>query len=419
MKKYIKMTLAILVFIVVAAYFIPAPKSDFFKLYSKNDKPAQLLKEFNAKPTKKITINGVIWEYYSGGKGDKTILFLHGMGGDYKLFWQQIAAFENDYKIISYTLPEKINSLENTANGILKILEAQNVNKFYAVGTSMGGYITQYLVKIIPSRVEKAVFGNTFPPNDLIAKENAGKSKLVPFLPELLISKLGEKELNAKIIPAAKNNQLLKAFLRSIPFSKKQFINRYYIVIDWFSIFPDNYEIKRIPKLIIESDNDPLIPAELRKEIKNLYKNAEVYTFHNEGHFPYISAIDEYNKVLKDFLNKENDYVAIENTLENYFEGRKNADLMQLKNSFSEHAKLYTTLNNTDEIISLDDYLNKVKSDGIQKVATQILEGDITNDIANFKTEFKYSEASYTDYLTLIKIEDGWKIISKTFTKTN
>ncbi|MFA5298476.1 MAG: alpha/beta hydrolase, partial [Lutibacter sp.] len=144
MKKYIKMTLAILVFLVVAVYFIPAPKSDFFKLYSNNDKPAQLLKEFNAKPTKKITINGVLWEYYSGGKGEKTILFLHGMGGDYTLFWQQIAVFENDYKIISYTLPEKINSLENTANGILKILEAENVNKFYVVGTSMGGYITQY-----------------------------------------------------------------------------------------------------------------------------------------------------------------------------------------------------------------------------------------------------------------------------------
>ena len=413
------MTLAILVFLVVAVYFIPAPKSDFFKLYSNNDKPAQLLKEFNAKPTKKITINGIIWEYYSGGKGDKTILFLHGMGGDYTLFWQQIAAFENDYKIISYTLPEKINSLENTANGILKILEAENVNKFYAVGTSMGGYITQYLVKIIPSRVEKAVFGNTFPPNDLIAKENAGKSNFVPLLPELLVSKLGEKKLNNEIIPAAKNNQLLKAFLRSIPFSKKQFINRYYIVIDRFSIFPDNYEIKRIPKLIMESDNDPLIPAELRKEIKELYKNAEVYTFHNEGHFPYISAVDQYNKVLKDFLNKENDYVAIENALENYFEGRKNADLMQLKSTFSEHAKLFTALNNTDEIISLDDYLNKVKSDGIQKVATQILEGDITNDIANFKTKFKYSEASYTDYLTLIKTENGWKIISKTFTKAD
>ncbi|MFA5300011.1 MAG: nuclear transport factor 2 family protein, partial [Lutibacter sp.] len=275
------------------------------------------------------------------------------------------------------------------------------------------------LVKIIPSRVEKAVFGNTFPPNDLIAKENAGKSNFVPLLPELLVSKLGEKKLDNEIIPAAKNNQLLKAFLRSIPFSKKQFINRYYIVIDRFSIFPDNYEIKRIPKLIIESNNDPLIPAELRKEIKELYKNAEVYTFHNEGHFPYISAVDEYNKVLKDFLTKENDYVAIEKTLENYFEGRKNADLTQLQNAFSAHAELYTTLNNTDEIISLDSYLNKMKSDGIQEITTQILEGDITNNIANFKTEFKYSEASYTDYLTLIKIENQWKIISKTFTKTD
>lgn len=416
-RNYLKISLLLVFLMVVAIYLIPAPQSDFFEMYPNNDKPAQLLKEFKIKPTKKIIIDGVTWEYYSGGKGDKTILFLHGMGGDYKLFWQQIAAFENDYKIISYTLPEKLNSIGNTANGILKILETENVNRFYAVGTSMGGYITQYLVTTIPSRVEKAVFGNTFPPNDLITKENAGKSSIIPLLPELLVSKFGEKKLNKEIVPAAKNSPLLKAFLVSLPFSKQQFINRYYIVIDRFSIFPDNYEIKRIPKLIIESDNDPLIQPELRNKIKELYPDATVFTFHNEGHFPYINASEMYNKVLRNFLNKKDEYLEIEKTITNYFEGRKNADLTQLKNAFSEHAKLYTTLNNTDEIIPFDSYLSKVKSDGIQKVATQILNGDITNDIANFKTEFKYSDASYTDYLTLIKTQNGWKIMSKTFTK--
>lgn len=416
-RNYLKISLLLVFLMVVAIYLIPAPQSDFFEMYPNNDKPAQLLKEFKIKPTKKIIIDGVTWEYYSGGKGDKTILFLHGMGGDYKLFWQQIAAFENDYKIISYTLPEKLNSIGNTANGILKILETENVNRFYAVGTSMGGYITQYLVTTIPSRVEKAVFGNTFPPNDLITKENAGKSSIIPLLPELLVSKFGEKKLNKEIVPAAKNSPLLKAFLVSLPFSKQQFINRYYIVIDRFSIFPDNYEIKRIPKLIIESDNDPLIQPELRNKIKELYPDATVFTFHNEGHFPYINASEMYNKVLRNFLNKKDEYLEIEKTITNYFEGRKNADLTQLKNAFSEHAKLYTTLNNTDEIIPFDSYLSKVKSDGIQKVATQILNGDITNDIANFKTEFKYTDASYTDYLTLIKTQNGWKIMSKTFTK--
>ncbi|MDP3313524.1 alpha/beta fold hydrolase [Lutibacter sp.] len=307
-KSYLYKILFLLIIFIVGIYFIPAPKANFFELYTINDKASQSLKEFKSKPLKKIEADGIKWIYYVGGKGEKTILFLHGMGGAYDLWWQQVVAFEKNYKIITYTLPEEINSLENATKGILKILETENVYTFYAVGTSMGGYITQYLVNTIPNRVEKAVFGNTFPPNHLIAKENKGKSKIIPWLPEILISKLGEKKLNEEIVPAAKNSELLKAFLPSLHFSKKQFMNRYYVVIDNFVANPAKQEIQRIPKLIIESDNDPLIHPQLRKEIKELYKDAEIYTFYNEGHFPYINASEKYNKVLYNFLtnNKQN-----------------------------------------------------------------------------------------------------------------
>lgn len=418
-KKYFKISALILFLIVLVLYFIPASKSDFFKLYVNYDKPAQNLKEFKSRATKEIVVDGVNWEYYAGGNGNKTIFFIHGMGGSYDLWWQQIIAFEKDFKVISYTLPASINSLEKASEGILKILEAEKVDKFYAVGTSMGGYIVQYLVNTIPSRIEKVVFGNTFPPNNLIAKENETKSKVIPYLPEIIISKLGEKKLNEEIVPAAKNSPLLKAFLISLPFSKEQFINRYYIVIDKFTSFPDSYKTKRIPKLIIESDNDPLIQPKLQKEIKELYANAEVFTFHNEGHFPYINASEAYNKVLRDFLTKENDYEIAEKTITNYFEGRRNADLLRLKNAFSENTILQTISNDEIATISLENYLNVVKTNGSQEVETKILDGDITNNIGVFKIEFKYKDTSYIDYLTALKTKDGWKIINKTFTKTN
>ncbi len=417
-KKYFIISVLILFLAVAVLYLIPAPKSDFFKLYDKNDKPAQSLKEFKSRATKNIRVNGVVWNYYAGGKGNKTIFFIHGMGGSYDLWWQQVVEFEKDYKVITYSLPENINSLKKASEGILKILEAEKVNKFYVVGTSMGGYITQYLVNTIPARIEKAVFGNTFPPNNLIAKENETKSKVIPYLPEIIISKLGKKKLNEEIVPAAKNSPLLKAFLTSLPFSKKQFINRYYIVIDKFTAFSDRYKIKRIPKLIIESDNDPLIQPALQKEIKELYANAEVFTFHNEGHFPYINASSTYNKVLRDFLKKENDYEIAEKTIVNYFEGRKNANLLQLKSAFSADAILITSLDEAELRIPFSAYLSKVQTDGIQQADTQILDGDIAGNIACYKTSFIYSDKSYTDYLTLVKIQNDWKISSKTFTKT-
>ncbi|WP_229736654.1 alpha/beta fold hydrolase [Bizionia arctica] len=303
-KKYI--IIGILIIGIAVLYLIPITKGDFFEKYNKNDDVSQLLKEFYKKPTKTISVNGLDWTYYTSGKGSNTILFIHGMGGAYDLWWQQLALFEKDYKVISFSLPDAITNLEDTRKGIEGILANEDVNRFNVVGTSMGGYIAQYLVKTMPNRVKKAVFGNTFPPNDEIAKENQTKNNIIPLLPEILIGYFRDKSLKEKLLPAANNNPVLTAFLPSLPFTKKQFINRYYVVIDPFTINPNSSLIKQIPKLIIESDNDPLISLNLQKELKELYPNAEVFTFHNEGHFPYINAADAYNQTLKQFFDNTN-----------------------------------------------------------------------------------------------------------------
>lgn len=417
-KKIIKYILLTLLLLIIISYFIPSSKVDFFEEYKQNDQASKSLKEFQSRRLKTIKIDDVDWNYYSGGKGKKTIFFAHGMGGAYDLWWQQINAFENNYKVISYSLPKEVNSLEQASKGILQILKTEKVNTFYLVGTSMGGYISQYLVKNIPNRIEKVVFGNTFPPNDLILKKNKKKSVVIPLLPEILISKFGEKKLKNELIPAAKNSKLLAAFLPSLPFSKTQFINRFAVVTDRFTINPSINIIKRIPKLIIESNNDPLVEYTLREKIKQLYPAAKVFTFNREGHFPYINVATTYNKVLEEFFNKKNEYFDVEKIIQNYFDGRKNANMYLLKNIFLEEAKLYTVKEGKELVITLKEYFTKVKKDGRKEVKTSILSGNITNNIANFKTEFVYVDKTYQDYLTLLKTDKGWKIITKTFTRT-
>ena len=415
-----KLLLILLIIGIIILYFIPAPKANFFKLYKKRDKASASLEEFYKEPTKHINVNGVDWKYYSGGNGQKTILFLHGMGGAYDLWWQQIMAFKHNYRIISYTLPDKINNLKDAKEGIEAILKQENVDKFYAIGTSMGGYITQYLVKTMPNRVEKAVFGNTFPPNDLLRKQNEVKSKIVRILPEYVISLFGKSSLKNKLLPAGENDSLLAAFLPSLPFSKKSFIGRYEIVTDYFMINPVKYKYKRIPKLIILSDNDPLIPLQLRREIVDLYPKADVFVFHNKGHFPYINEAQKYNEIIKNFLEKPDEYSNIENSLRlNYFEGRKNADLNRLKNIFDKNSGIFVKRKDSLFKINFDEYLGVVNQSGKSNVKTDILDVDVENDFANANVKFQYPDKTYIDYLNLIKQNDGWKIVNKISVLTN
>lgn len=290
-------------FLLVFLYYIPAPKADFFKLYNKNDTYSKNMKFLLQQPMKKVVNKGITWKYYDYGKGEPAIVFLHGMGGSAEIWWNQILELGKNHRVIAYTLPDRVNSLEKAEKGIMNILDKENIHDFYLVGTSMGGYIAQYIMDKHPDRVKKAVFGNTFAPNNLISVKNGGKRKLLPLFPELLIWQLGKKQLSQIILPAAQNNKLLASILPSLSFSKKGFINRYDLVVDTFTPYPERKEIRNIPKMIIESDNDPLIDPVLRKQLKQLYDYARVYTFHDQGHFPYVSNVEEYNTILHDFLD--------------------------------------------------------------------------------------------------------------------
>lgn len=302
MLNYLKYFVFSLLALWLASYFIPLPTPSFDSLYTKVDTASKSLKEFRARPLKKILLDDLTWEYYAGGTGDKCILLIHGMGGTYDIWWNQIQFFETEYKVISYTLPDEVHSLEECKNGLMTILNQEGIEKVMVIGTSMGGYIAQYLIETDPDRIEKAILSNTFPPNDLIEKTNGFTRKTIPILPSILVEKLAERNLKKVVIPASENSELLEAFLLSVPFSKKSLANRFDILTD--SFVPDRLDEKkmRIPKLIVESDNDPLIDPELRSALKILYPESLVYTFRNKGHFPYVNTVKEYNEVVEAFL---------------------------------------------------------------------------------------------------------------------
>lgn len=106
----------------------------------------------------------------------------------------------------------------------------------------------------------------------------------------------------------------------------------------------------------------------------------------------------------------------IRTTIQNYFDGRRDADINLLQKAFSEDARLMTTGPNQQLIIiSLNDYFAVVKKQGKIKVDTKIIELKIENQLGFAKVIFDYGNKSYTDFLLLIKLESGWRIVNKSF----
>jgi pimeloyl-ACP methyl ester carboxylesterase len=300
MRKNLKWIIPLILVIVVAGvYLYPVQGVVFEKNYAKVDAGITAsLQRFRAEhPAKSVKVNGVAWEYAVSGKGQETILFLHGMTGAYDIWWQQMEDLQDHYRVISVTYPA-VDSLEKLSEGVLGIVDAEGVERMHIVGTSLGGYLAQYLVAHHPDRVLRAVFANTFPPNDLIAEKNKTIGAALPFLPEWLVMNVLRDSFVKSIYPASGNNELTLAFLMEVGsgrMSKAQVVGRYHCVVQPFTA-PD-LSVLKVPVLIIEADNDPLVEKALREQLKSTYPSARVRTL-SSGHFPYLNRSTGFTDII-------------------------------------------------------------------------------------------------------------------------
>ncbi|MCX7926001.1 MAG: alpha/beta hydrolase [Fimbriimonadales bacterium] len=293
--------LALLLGGVALFYLWPVPAVPFEQLYAGvPPAQAQALQAFRkAHPLRSVVVDGVEWRYLAAGKGKHTILLLHGMTGAPDIWFQQIDALQNEYRFIAVTYPP-VPTLEAMEQGVRAILEREDVPRCAVVGSSLGGYLAQYLVQKHPQRFTHAVFANTFPPNETIERENRGRAALLPWLPNWLVMRFVRQNVEQVVVPAAGDDPLTRAFLREMTYgrmNKTQFLARYRCIIERFPVNPVS-----IPVLIIESENDPLVQPALRQQLRVLYPKARVHTFSDAGHFPYLNQPEAFTRLLREFV---------------------------------------------------------------------------------------------------------------------
>lgn len=232
------------------------------------------------------------------------MLFLHGLAGAADIWWQVISALEHRYRSIAVTYPP-VDTLAGLAAGIIALLDGAGVEKVNLVGTSLGGYLAQYLVATHPERIHRAVFSNTYAQPEPLARKYRFAGALLPYAPEPLVMAVLRVGFRFLIYPTSGRSTLTLAYLRqqaSRKMGKAEVLRRYHNVIEPFE--PIDPSSLKIPVLIIESDNDPLIEPGWRESLKARYPTARLATLHGGGHFPYLSMPEVYTRVLEEFFSE-------------------------------------------------------------------------------------------------------------------
>lgn len=119
-------------------------------------------------------------------------------------------------------------------------------------------------------------------------------------------------------------------------------------------------------------------------------------------------------------MSAANNFDAIGKTIENYFYGMHHGDISRLRRAFHTDAYLFGYYHGEFSRISLEEWLSEVEgmekpSDSGEAFDMRIVSIDITGPTAMVKVTVLYAGLRFTDYLTLVLFEDGWKILNKSY----
>jgi Putative lumazine-binding len=108
----------------------------------------------------------------------------------------------------------------------------------------------------------------------------------------------------------------------------------------------------------------------------------------------------------------------VRETVNHYLHGLKFNDVESLKKAFYPEAKLFFVKrdNTLGQLTQEQWYKGFASSAGQEeKGELTITQVDITSNAASVKVVEVYEKSKYTDYLSLLKFADGWKVVNKIY----
>lgn len=241
------------------------------------------------------------FKYVEAGSGEPLIL-LHGLFGALSNFKDLFDYFKESYHVVIPLLPLFDMGLETGVGAlekyVQKFIDAKGFEKVHLLGNSLGGHVGLLYTLQHQSKVKSLILtgssglfengmGETYPKRgdyEFIRK----KTELTFYDPEV-----ATKELVDEVYSIVNNR--LKA-IKVIALAKSAIRN---------NLSDELREIK-VPTCLIWGQNDTITPPMVAEEFKKLIPNSELHFVDKCGHAPMMERPAEFNKILGDFLAKQN-----------------------------------------------------------------------------------------------------------------
>ena len=230
----------------------------------------------------------------AGSGSGLPVLWLPGAQGTAESWVRQLLAHGGSRTMVAIHYPAD-DAAPALADGIVAVADALGLERFDLVGSSLGGYLAQWVAARHPQRLNRVVLGNTFfdptptqSPDKLAALEKRAAAEIhAEALGRLQALPEGEfKALQLELVGRCQSPELLRARMLAVQRATP--------------LPPLGLPDSRL--LIVECDNDPLIPPTMRAALREAYPGAQSVVIEGGGHYPYLLQAEAYGQAVAGFL---------------------------------------------------------------------------------------------------------------------
>lgn len=111
---------------------------------------------------------------------------------------------------------------------------------------------------------------------------------------------------------------------------------------------------------------------------------------------------------------------AVKTVCNYYIDGGTNGDSITFSKAFSPNGLMQFMRNDTLQILSLKDFMARMPNSGKKQDRKAKIESvEVYGNAAMAKITIEYATFYFHDIMGLLKTKDGWKIVSKIFSRMN
>ena len=238
------------------------------------------------------------------------LVLVHGYFGGSPQWSAQLAAFSDDFNVITPDLPgfglnnaiPSPESITGYAQYVLAELDARDIEQFYLLGHSMGGMIVQYLGANYSPRLHSLLLCDTASEmptlemwNDRIATaQDEGITGLLDgtlnrwFTAPFLNNEKEAVEKVAEMIRGTDTDGYIACASAVRDMSQTSILS--------------NIEV---PTIIIVGEDDPACTVDQSKVLEQHINGSELVVLKNAAHLSNIEQTEAFNTAMMEFLNKQ------------------------------------------------------------------------------------------------------------------